>query len=61
MNSSDTLRLAIPALLWIAAGVMVWYGMWIPMAVLLGVSVLVILAFALPGLLAQRKRSGPDS
>jgi hypothetical protein len=61
MTLRGILQIALGIVLWVGAVVALWFGMWIPLAVLGVLSLLVVAAFAGPGLLAGRSRNRRNS
>ena len=57
MTWQKKLRIAVALVLWITVATLAWYGVWIPLLVLAGLSLLVVLAFAWPVSWQRKKRS----
>jgi hypothetical protein len=57
MSLRAIVQIAVGIVLWVSAVIALWFGMWIPLAVLLLLSVLVVLLFAGPSMLERLSRA----
>jgi uncharacterized membrane protein len=57
MSFRAIVQITLGIALWVGAVIALWFGMWIPLAVLLLLSVLVVLLFVGPSMWDRRSRA----